>query len=522
MTTLETLINRFLDDRSELAPAELDELIAGLRAEPARAAAVREQLIVDDLLAQKMTVDRRNFLAQVQQRIADFERSENEIDNQVAELHELATARFERPSRWSGNSTWVRAALALSLVAVVAGFFLLPRWLPGEPKPVARVVAVEGGVTATENQTTASLVPSATLFSGQRIETPAGSSLTIAYDDKTQVRIGSGSHLTLDIERQTGAKRMTIDRGDVWATVAKQTAGAMEFATPHAVAVVLGTQLHITVTSDDTLLEVTEGLVRLDRLAQRDSIDVAANQSGLASDTLLDFRPVAWPAITDELAYAFDSFVRRVPRARNPATGNWYSSPLTSVGSSAVNEFTDALEMTGGYFHSLDDGHDIVAVSQGSDEFSLELVFSSAQADAQEPARIVGLAADDGHDNFLLSQVGDEMTFVLRTDGPAPAEPFKFKLPTTLQSARPIHLAITYSSGQLTAYCDGQAMHTSQVLHGSLATWTPATLLIGAGRNGNAPWRGTIEALAIYHRCLEQDELARNVNNYRLLAGTAP
>ena len=95
--SLDVLINRFLDDRAALEPDELDALIAGLRAEPARAAQLREQLVIDDHLAQKMTVDRRNFLAQVEQRIADFERSEEEIDSQVAELRELATKEFERP-----------------------------------------------------------------------------------------------------------------------------------------------------------------------------------------------------------------------------------------------------------------------------------------------------------------------------------------------------------------------------------------------------------------------------------------
>ncbi|MCI0357403.1 MAG: FecR domain-containing protein [Planctomycetaceae bacterium] len=521
MSQLEILINRFLDDRSELAPAELDELIAGLRAEPDRAVQLREQLVVDDLLAQKMTVDRRNFMAQVQQRIADFERTEDEIDNQVSELRELATAQFERPSRWSGNSTWVRAALALSLAAALAGFFLLPRWRTSERRPVARVVAVQGTVTATENQATAALVQSETLFSGQGIAAPVGSSLTIEYDDRTQIRIAGGSQLTLDIEQQTGAKRMTIDSGEIWATVAKQTVGAMEFATPHAVAVVLGTQLHITVTADDTLLEVTEGQVRLDRLAQRDSIDVAANQSGLASETLLQLRPLVWPASTEGLAYAFDPFVRRVPRARNPNTRNWYSSELDRVGSTAVNEFTDALELTGGYFHSQDDGHDIVTVSQGSDGFSLELVFSSAQGDSADPARIVGLAGEDGKDNFYLSQAGDELTFVLRTDGPPPP-PMKFQLPSVLGPNKAVHLAITYGSGQITAYHEGQALPTTLALEGSLAAWTSGKLLIGADRGGASPWRGTIEAMAIYHRCLGASELARNVNNYKALARVEP
>jgi hypothetical protein len=522
VSQLDVLINRFLDDRSELSPDELDELIAGLRAEPARAATLREQLIVDDLVAQKLTVDRRNFLAQVEQRIADFERSEDEIDSQVAELHELAASQYERPSSWSGNSTWVKAALALSLAAIVAGFFLLPRWLPGDRRAVAKVVAVQGGVTATEQQNPSALAASTTLFSGQLIDAPADGSLTMEYDDKTQVRIGGGSRVTLKVETGSGAKRIHIERGDVWADVAKQTAGPMQFVTPHAVATVLGTQLRLTVTRNDTLLEVTEGLVRLDRVAERDFIEVATNQSGLASEETIRLRPVAWPSSTEGLAYAFDPLVRRVPRTRNPTTGNWYSSPLEVVGSAAVNEFTDALELTGGYFHSLDDGRDIVTVSQPSSEFTLELVYVAAASAATNRARIVGIEGADRGSNFSLETDEDEFAFRLLTDSPDEAIPFKFKLASPPAPAEPRYLTITYRDGQLAAYLDASLVASGDSIRGTLATWTPGPLMIGAASHGKSPWHGTIEALAVYHRCLDAEEVAQNVRNYQLLTAGQP
>jgi len=522
VSRFDVLVNRFLDDRSELAPDELDKLIAGLRAEPARAAALREHLIVDDLLAQKLTVDRRNFLAQVEQRIADFERSEDEIDNQVAELRELATTQFERPSRWSGHSTWVKAALALSLAAVVAGFIVVPRWLPEPRRPVARVVTIRGAVIATEHEAATPLAESATLFTGQQIETPSDSSLTLEYDDKTQIRVTGGSLVSLGALRGSGAKRIHIARGEVWADVAKQSAGAMEFLTPHAIAVVLGTELRLTVTSDDTLLEVSAGLVRLDRLDRQDSIDVAASQTGLATDANLDLRDVSWPASTEGLAYALDPFVRRVPRARNPASRQWYSSPLEVVGSAAVNEFNDALELTGGYFRSRDDGADIVTVSQESSEFSLELIYRPAAKQSAEPGRVVALESDNGRSNFALSQAEDDWSLLLRTDSADEASPFTVQIPRPDHAVQPTYLVITYRDGELAAYRDGMVIHRSQARRGTLAAWKPATLLIGANSRGGDSWRGTIEALAIYHRCLTADEVARNVRNYRQLAARQP
>ena len=308
------------------------------------------------------------------------------------------------------------------------------------------------------------LAESATLFTGQQIETPPESSLTLEYDDKTQVRLGGGSVVTLDAQSGSGAKRIYIDRGEVWAHVAKQSAGAMEFRTPHAVAVVLGTQLRLTVTSDDTLLEVTEGLVRLDRLDRQDSIEVAASQTGLASDATLDLRDVAWPASTEGLAYAFDPFVRRVPRARNPASGHWFSSPLDVVGSAAVNEFDDALELSGGYFRSRDDGEDIVTVSQGSSDFSLELVYLPAASASELPGRIVSLEADDGKSNFALSQAGQELTFQLRTDAGEGCGTLKFQVPAPAKAGQPLHLSITYRDGDLAAWLDGELLERSNSL----------------------------------------------------------
>src|SRR6266576_758317 len=92
MADLDLLVQRYLEDRSSLAAGELDELIAGLRADPELALSLRDQLLLDDLLAQKFTLDRRNFVAQVGQRIADFERVHEDLNQQVADLRSMAAA----------------------------------------------------------------------------------------------------------------------------------------------------------------------------------------------------------------------------------------------------------------------------------------------------------------------------------------------------------------------------------------------------------------------------------------------
>ncbi len=531
MSQIDVLVNRFLDDRAALGPVELESLIDGLRAQPAWAVALREQLVVDDLLAQKLTLDRRNFLAQIDQRIADFERAEADIDDQVAELRELATQEYAAkelglPSQSLINSPWVRGGLALSLVTIALGFFLAQRWVPDawqahQRLPVATVVSLRGPVMAAEDDAETALAESTRLFTGQQIKLPDDSSLTLEYDDKTQVRVAGGSMLTFGAERGSGAKRIHITRGELWADVARQAAGAMEFSTPHAVAVVLGTRLRLTVTDSDTLLEVTEGLVRLDRLDRQESIDVAASEAGLATDVALDHRTAVWPARTDGLAYAFDPFVRRVPLARQSAGDKWFSSPLEPVGSVAMNEL-GTLDLAGGFFRSRDDGDDIVTVSRESSEFSLELVFLSGEKNAEPARRVVSLEANDGTTNFALHHAGNAWSFVLRTSAAEPSKPLRFSAPGRRGPADPNHMAITYGDGILLGYWNGKQVAQRAGVKGNLSAWTPATLLIGANRRSREAWRGTIHALAIYHRCLDADEVAQNVHNFQRLAANLP
>jgi hypothetical protein len=83
-------------------------------------------------------------------------------------------------------------------------------------------------------------------------------------------------------------------------------------------------------------------------------------------------------------------------------------------------------------------------------------------------------------------------------------------------------LTITYRDGELAAYQDGLLLAASREPHGSLAAWLSGPLAIGADSRGRLTWQGEIEALALYHRRLSAEEVARNVRQYRILAGREP
>jgi hypothetical protein len=281
------------------------------------------------------------------------------------------------------------------------------------------------------------------------------------------------------------------------------------------VATVVGTQFRLTVGPDDTLLEVSAGKVRLDRLDQSQSVLVADNESGLASAGGLDHRAVEWPENTAGLAFGYDPFKRTEARFANPdKPGNMTLAEYDVLGSAAQNDFSGVLELSGGYLREDEGGKDLVTLCQPAEGFTLEIVFSPAKSQANSPARIVSLGGEAGTTNLVFSQEGDSLRFELATDGPMP-QPLVIPLP----AARPVHLTITYQNGELVAYTSGRVVAQSAEWQGGFWGWTPGPLVIGADSRGGASWHGMIEALAIYTRRLDAAEVARNMQHYRVLAG---
>src|SRR5262245_23364099 len=127
MTEIDLLIHRYLEDRSSLDERELTALVAALKADPDLASGLRDQLMMDDLLAQKLMLDRRNCVAQVEQRIADLKRGPSELSKQTADLRSIAAA--ER-STGSTAGTWsaTRFILALSALLFLGVTALSVRW----------------------------------------------------------------------------------------------------------------------------------------------------------------------------------------------------------------------------------------------------------------------------------------------------------------------------------------------------------------------------------------------------------
>lgn len=521
MFDIDLLVHRYLEDRDSLSARELDALIAALRADSDLAARLHDQLLVDDLLAQKFTLDRRNFVAQVEQRISDLNRNPTELNRQTADLRSIAAA--ERSGTGANRWRWTSLMLALSVLAIAGASILAVRLFTPHPPAIATVTDVSGPVTIEQRGDSEAAEKDGSLAGGQRLVVPRGASITLRYKDGTELKIKGDSAVTMGSEKPEAIKQIRIERGEVVANIKPQLAGAMRFATPHAVAVAPMSFLRLVVAEESTLLDVSEGQVQLNRITDKRTITIAANESGTASRDTLAQRQLTWPDRRDGLALLISPLEsakeenKPLTVARNPETRSLRTTPLEPYGAANLLENRWFYELNGGYLKAKDAGPDIFKTSSGGSELTLEAVISPASMDQTGPARIVSLSTEDDEPDFALDQDGPDFTFCLKTDAkPAASSPPRWTINTP---DTPMHLTMTYRNGELIAYRDGMEIARSQDLWGSLGAWQPGPLTVGADASGERNWRGIMEALALYNRCLEPGEVARNARNYRLLAG---
>lgn len=519
MTDPNTLIHRYLDDRSSLSADEMDDLIALLQDDEELAASLRDQLIVDELLSQKLEVDRRQFSAQVEQRIADLAKSASPLGDQVDDLRSLAAAERAQAAQ-SRQSTWLRLALALSaLLAISVGWYLTQP--PAHGPAIATITEVSGQVTVESGDEAASAEVDGAIEIGQRLVVPHGDSVAVAYPDGTELRIKGEAAVDFAHDTIQSGKLIAIASGEVVARVKSHGNGAVRFKTPHAVAVAPKSQLRLVVTDEHTLLDVSEGNVRFDRLVDKRTLTIVANESGLASRDTLQTRQLTWPDRRDGLAYLFSPLEgarenKPLMMARNPETRQLGFKELQPYGDATLVESRLVYALNGGYLYSRDAGPAVSAYSRNGSELTLEAIFSPASLDQAGPARILALADEEDDPDFALAQDGCDVTFSLRTDVKPVAPPPRLAIGST---DSPVHVTVTYRHGELIFYRDGMEIAQSKELLGSLGAWRSGPLTVGADASGKNPWRGVMEAFALYNRCLEPSEVARNARNYRLLAG---
>lgn len=178
---------------------------------------------------------------------------------------------------------WWSAAMALAASVAFAVFLDLRA---GQLHKVASLVQATGKVTVTKpdgeewDLVVGDDIPAGMLITTKEI----GSSATIQFPDKTSVSLHGFTEAAF---REESYKQVDLLEGSVVANVQPQQPGKpLQIHTQMAVTEVLGTVLSVQAAHQRTLVDVVEGKVRVVRIADQNSVFVAAGENTVVARDL--------------------------------------------------------------------------------------------------------------------------------------------------------------------------------------------------------------------------------------------
>ena len=501
MSRVDPLVRRYLDDPGGVAEEDLDKLVAVLRDDPAKAVELREQLLIDDHLSQKLAIDRQNFFAQIEQRLADFQRGEEEMYDHVAELRAIAEAQIDQPLGAPLAAPWLKYVLALALSLVVVAGVIAWRSSGPERTPVALVEEISGDVQVLRGGQPIVLAPGKAVSTGDEVTCLPGSTIEWKYKDGTTVRLLGDTVSNIAADPRSGAKRVELKQGELSANVAPQQRGPMLFTTPHATATVLGTELRLVVARESTQLDVLAGKVDLTRHSDGQTVRIAANETGVASKREVALRMPPWPVDRAKAVLLFEGDAEQT-LVRNPQSGNFRVTPLESVGDAGQSE-RRTLEFRGGSFQSVEAGEDLTQLLVRTTGFTVQM------------ALVPQSQAVSG----TILTVGDPQTpwLTLRQAGEW--------LMADLDAVEPVRLGKVSGGSQtlvVIAHDDGHLAwrigdESGQAESQPEAAWLSGPLVLGGAADGGDAWQGQVVRLAIYKDAMSADEMQREHQRLRLV-----
>jgi len=221
-----------------------------------------------------------------------------------------------------------RAALVagslLALVAVAVTAWILSavnanRQIANAPGTLAWLEGIHGTVTVTDAGMVSRIAEASdALSSGDTVRTKGAlSTAVLKYADGTRVSLVGETSLTLSGNQQ---KQIVLHGGTLIAAVAPQASDRpMLVATPQDEVRVVGTAFSLDVTPVATDLSVNEGVVRLTRLRDRQSVEVLAGQRVVSNAAALSWEEI--PTVPDEWGEDFE----------NGLPENWDLGQFTAV-----------------------------------------------------------------------------------------------------------------------------------------------------------------------------------------------
>ena len=511
MTDHQPLLNAFLDDRDSLDEGQWAALADALARDPQLAGTLKEQLLLDEFLGQKLAVDRRDFPAQVRQRVRDFERGELELSRHVNEMRLLAAEEFSRrlrPQVWKRRLLMALAACLLLAVGAVL-------WRTNHFADLQAVIAdVQGAGTLVRDGQATPVEREAEVRVGDRFVTFAEQSLSVRYADGTWVEIDADTSAEFRDDNRTHGKQVLIERGGMAAVIEPQPGDRpMRFTTPEAEAKIVGTEIWLARSGEQSQLEVLSGSVEFVRTSDGRSQLVRAGETSVVGADVFSVRAAGWPIDREGLVYLHQS-AEASNLVRSPSRGGLRRCRLTPRGA-ARWQSDGSLQFAGGSAVARGGEHDVLTACRANRALTLEIAFTPSQRIEPGAGWIIGFGSDPANANFVLAQEQDKLLFALAGSQSNAGDPQPFVQIVSLRPEVSQHVVVTYRPGELIAYVDGGEVFRSQHVQSDFAHWEAHPLVLGDSLAGGQSWSGRVGAVAIYARALSAERVAAQTRAFR-------
>jgi len=522
MSETPQLVERYLEDRDSLTGDELELLVATLAESPDLAAELKGQLVVDELLAQKLAIDRGRFADQVEQRVRDYLLGEEELTTRAVDLRNLAERQLETSHAKVRRRQWTRVWLGVAAMIVLfaggyAAYHYAPQW-----QSIARIEGVTGEAVLIRGDKQLSVAEVSRLYDGDQIKSSSNGAVRIVYHDGVRLRLGGQTAIQLSRGENPNQKQIHLHSGDITAQVTPQT-HPLIIKTPVATAEVLGTEFFLSVDPETTRLEVRRGRVRLNHLTRNKSVIVAANQFGLADTHDVSLREVLWPSDRNGVTFLF----------QNNDQARWAMDTETDVLQSYTLASRGNAQWNADYAMRLDDGAfvtpneaatAVLASCRATKTISWEAMITPREVNQLGPAHVISLLSDE----CSVSILQDEKRLILRVKH---FEDVHEQVIGQLRDARPHHVACVLSEGVATCFLNGRQTSRENVPNdlfvragseNKSSEKYSSELLFGQAFEAAPAWAGDVEGVAIYSRTLAKEEVAKNAQYYLSAMGARP
>ena len=234
---------------------------------------------------------RKDFVEQVQwdTRLSEVLRESRDSRGSLREPNVDGNAdamfaeRTATPGERTPSMTFTRTLLAIAALAIVALIASLYFQRPSAQRPIAKITGLSGSLqwTGDGGRVFHDLSVGTELPGGTVEGMVPGSWFELEFNDGSTVTISGNSTLTFS---DRGQKELHLKEGSVAGNVKPQPASKpMLIYTRSAMLEVLGTQFEVEAGLSATMLNVSEGKVRVKRLSDGSTVDVPAKHRVIAA-----------------------------------------------------------------------------------------------------------------------------------------------------------------------------------------------------------------------------------------------